>query len=500
MRRLQGFSGNSGMMRTPEIRVYATLKNTQDVLALYRRKDFAGLTTLTLRLLDGLTDRSDEGREASATESPFEGRIQVISAPSLDWRAAFAGRHAMTTRGATVVPRDIEPDELILAYDVENLEVAQSFLRIANTNRGLPLDVHGNQFLGAGADPGASVADHWCPGSANSAGFGHREHARRTMRAGALAAKGLRGQSVNVVIIDEGLDKKSIPPANWGGGLDHFIDVDLVLPAGSARAHSHGMMIARSILDLAPDARIYDVPAIPTALPANIQTFISTIQSAYTSLIHEILYRRSIGEWSGPWVLINAWGIFDTRSDPTGGYTRNTAIGGHPLVDRITQAVATHHLDIVFAAGNCGQFCPSQNCGPLDRGPGHSVWGANAHPLVLTVGAVRSDETWTGYSSQGPGPELLAVQKPDLCAPSQFYETHDAALLSTGTSAACAMAGGVVAALRSNPAWDQFTVPPDALKTALMAIPRKPDGSFEWDDRFGYGVLNAEKAIAALPH
>jgi hypothetical protein len=318
------------------------------------------------------------------------------------------------------------------------------------------------------------------------------------MRAGALAAKGLRGQAVNVVLIDEGLDKKSIPPANWGGGLDHFIDVDLVLPAGSARAHSHGMMIARSILDLAPDARVYDVPAIPTRLPANIQTFVSTIQSAYTSLVDEILYRRSIGEWSGPWVLINAWGIFDTRSDPLGGYTRNTAIGGHPLIDRITQAVATHHLDIVFAAGNCGQFCPSQSCGPLDRGPGHSIWGANAHPLVLTVGAVRSDETWTGYSSQGPGPELLAVQKPDLCAPSQFFETYDAARLSSGTSASCAMAGGVVAALRGNPAWDQFTVPPDVLKTALMAIPRKPDGLSGWDDRFGNGVLNAETAIAAL--
>jgi hypothetical protein len=198
-------------------------------------------------------------------------------------------------------------------------------------------------------------------------------------------------------------------------------------------------------------------------------------------------------------VLINAWGIFDTRSDPAGGYTRNTAIGGHPLINRITRAVADHHLDIVFAAGNCGQFCPSQNCGGLDRGPGHSIWGANAHPLVLTVGAVRSDETWTGYSSQGPGPELLAVEKPDLCAPSQFVETYDAALLSSGTSAACAMAGGVVAALRSNPAWGQSAVTPQVLKAALMTTSRKPDGSLGWDNRLGLGVLDARDAIAALP-
>jgi subtilisin family serine protease len=491
------------MVQTSKIRVYATLKNTQDLLTLYRRKSLPDLTAFTLRLLDGLIDRTDGGRDPSvaapAVESPFDGRVQAVSAPSLDWRAAFAGRQAVTTRRATVVPRDIEPDELIIAYEVESPEVAETFLRIANANRGVQLDVHGNQFLGAGTDAGASVNDHWCPGTANLAAFGHREHVRRTVRAGALADQGLRGQSVNVVIIDEGLDKNLIPPANWGGGLDHFIDVDLVLPAGSAQAHSHGMMIARSILDLAPNARLYDVPAIPTALPPNVQTFISTIQAAYTSLIHEILYRRSIPEWSGPWVLINAWGIFDTRSDPTGSYTRNTEVGGHPMINRITRAVATHNLDIVFAAGNCGQFCPSQSCGGLDRGPGHSIWGANAHPLVITVGAVRSDETWTGYSSQGPGPELLAVEKPDFCAPSQFVETYDAALLSSGTSAACGVAGGVVAALRSNPAWDQFTVTPQMIKAALMAIPRKPDGLSGWDDRFGCGVLNAEQAIAALP-
>jgi hypothetical protein len=491
------------MVGTSAIRVYATLKNTPDLLALYRRKDFGGLTAFTLRLLDGLTDRKDDDRQPPASaprgESPFVGRIQAVSAPSLDWRAAFVGRQAVTTRRATVVPRDIEPDELIIAYHAADPDVAEAFLRIANINRDVKLDEQDNRFLGAGTDPGASVADHWCPGTANLAGFGHREQARRGVRAGALAAQGLRGQSVNVVIIDEGLDKNLIPAANWGGGLDHFIDVDLVLPAGSSRPHSHGMMVARSILDLAPDARIYDVPAIPSGLPPNIQTFISTIQSAYTSLIHEILYRRSMPEWSGPWVLINAWGIFDTRSDPTGGYTRNSAIGGHPLINRITEAVATYNLDIIFAAGNCGQFCPDQNCGPLDRGPGHSIWGANAHPLVLTVGAVRSDETWTGYSSQGPGPELLAVQKPDLCAPSQFVETYDAALLSSGTSAACAMAGGVVAALRSNLAWSQAAVTPQTLKAALMAIPRKSDGLTGWDDRFGFGVLDAKQAMATLP-
>jgi hypothetical protein len=197
-------------------------------------------------------------------------------------------------------------------------------------------------------------------------------------------------------------------------------------------------------------------------------------------------------------VLVNAWGIFDTRTDPSGSYTRNLEPHGHPLINLVTRAVQDQHLDIIFAAGNCGQFCPSQRCGPRDRGPGQSIWGASAHPLVLTVGAVRSDETWVGYSSQGPGPESLATEKPDLCAPSQFCETNDAASLSSGTSAACAMAAGVVAALRGNPDWDQVTVPPEALRAAFIGAARKPSGKVGWDGRIGYGILDAAATIDAL--
>jgi hypothetical protein len=239
------------------------------------------------------------------------------------------------------------------------------------------------------------------------------------------------------------------------------------------------------------------VPAIPTTTVPNSQVFISTIHAAYASLLHEIRRRRRSTQWKGPWIFVNAWGIFATDTDPTGSYTRNTEPGGHPMINFITDAVEYHCFDLVFAAGNCGQFCPSQLCGGPDRGPGHSIWGANAHPLVITAGAVRSDETWLGYSSQGPGPELLAERKPDLCAPSQFCETGDAALLSSGTSASCAMTAGVVAALRGK--WDQKNLPPDLLKAALIDTARKPNGAIGWDRRLGFGILNVEDAVAALP-
>ena len=160
-------------------------------------------------------------------------------------------------------------------------------------------------------------------------------------------------------------------------------------------------------------------------------------------------------------------------------------------------AGAVHNnIDVVFAAGNCGQFCPDHRCGATDQGPGHSIWGANSLDQVLTVGAVRADSIWLGYSSQGPGQPRLGPKKPDLCAASQFSEDDDAFSINTGTSAACGLTGGIVAALRSR--WDSTTVPPGDLKKVLNQTARKPTGQ-GWNDRLGNGVLDARAAFNALP-
>jgi Subtilase family len=481
------------------MRCYVTLKNTPELLALYRGRDLDGLTRFTVALLRAASDRA----QTQAQQSPGSGQVQAatvqfyanlkaIAAPSLSWRAAF-----VTDTHQDVAASDIVPDELIIAYELPSAEHVQLFLDFVNGHPNVPLDPAGNAFLAAGLDPGASVADHWCPGAANLAVFGHRKQARRTIRADALTSRSFLGQRVNVAIIDEGLDKAQIPAKNWGGGLDHFIGAGRGQKAGAAPRTSHGMMIARSILDLAPEVKLYDVPAVPlNTTPVTVA--ISEMQAAYGSLLQAIQQLRTTPQWSGPWVLVNAWGIFDTSTDPSGSYTRNLEPHGHPLINLITRAVQVHRLDVIFAAGNCGQFCPSQRCGGRDRGPGHSIWGANAHPLVLTVGAVLSDETWVGYSSQGPGPETLAWEKPDLCAPTQFCETYDAASLSSGTSASCAMTAGVIAALRSNPAWNQSTLTPEELRLAVINSARQPLGQPGWHSRLGFGIVDAAATIDTL--
>jgi subtilisin family serine protease len=156
------------------------------------------------------------------------------------------------------------------------------------------------------------------------------------------------------------------------------------------------------------------------------------------------------------------------------------------------RAVADGH-DVVFGAGNCGEFCPSSRCGPGVQGPGNSIFGANSHPKVLTVGAVNPDKMWLGYSSQGPGQSNLDTNKPDLCAPSEFVENTDAGTANTGTSVSCALAAGVIACLRSR--GGPASVPPDELKRILIQTTSDGQG---WNGMTGHGILNAKKAYDAL--
>ncbi|WP_439579027.1 hypothetical protein [Elioraea sp.] len=110
----------------------------------------------------------------------------------------------------------------------------------------------------------------------------------------------------------------------------------------------------------------------------------------------------------------------------------------HPFTQHITGSAVAGTHDVVFAAGNGGQFGPSPRQGPMDRGPNRSILGPNGHPGALTVGAVRTDGIWIGCSSQGRS--RLNAAKPDACTrPSRFVEQGDRARRNSGTSAAAAV-------------------------------------------------------------
>jgi subtilisin family serine protease len=205
-----------------------------------------------------------------------------------------------------------------------------------------------------------------------------------------------------------------------------------------------------------------------------------------------------------PVILVNAWGVMDPESNPDfsdyGDDPKNQLVNDMKLLEN-------EGIDVVFAAGNCGEPTPDSRCGQEERGPGCSIYGMNGHPSVLTVGAVRTDGVPLALSAQGPGRlapgfhaenspwASEAFHKPDLCAPSHFREPDDAAETSTGTSAACGFAAGVVAALRSvdaarylRPAWLR----------ALLRETAQPMGGNGWDPRLGYGIINGTNALAMI--
>jgi hypothetical protein len=459
------------MVDTAELRQYAVLRATPELRAAYIEDKVDRLRELTIELM----------RASSAPPTLWQdpGSFHVVGAPSLDWQLAVVGEH----------PPPPRPDALVIAYACAGPSLVSALRAVL-----LAPDIKtllGGLIRTAGADPGGARADHWCPG-AGDAVFGHRAHARRLLGAEALAAAGLRGQKVNVAIIDEGLDRAALDPRNWGGGLSW-----LGRAPGSAPRSAHGMLIARNVLDLAPDAVLYDVPLVPPRITQDL-VFAADAHAAYVALLQAIGFLRQFPRWSGPWVLVNAWAIFDRASEhPLGDYSENRHPDGHPLNQVIGTAAREHGIDVVFAAGNCGQFGPDGRCGVLDRGPGRSIWGANAHEDVITVGAVRADGRWIGGSSQGPGPEALASRKPDVCAPSWFSETTDAAVRNRGTSTSCGLTAGVVAALRSQTDGCAHAVTPSTLKQALIDSARKTEGA-DWSGRLGHGVLDAAAALAAL--
>jgi hypothetical protein len=346
---------------------------------------------------------------------------------------------------------------------------------------------------------------HWCPEEAAYGLFGDSAAALRTIRAERLSmeAAGLPGQEhVNIVFVDTGLPPALLPAAAELRGWKVLVDPDN--PASAVRLPGnpltpHGEMVARNALAIArpaanPRVRLLDCPVIPDGI-TDLPVFLNSVTAALYFVLASIVQLRA-REPQQPrisWVICNAWGVFDPSLEPPESpYANNPE---HPVAIALRR-LQNQCVDIVFAAGNCGAFCPNDRCHPDYTGPGRSINGANALEQVLTVGAVRTDGLWLGYSGQGPGIAGMLDEKPDLCAPSQFENDCDAGP-NTGTSAACGLAAGAVALLRTR--WQcSNELGPAVLRAVLRNTAVQPYGPDGWQCRTGYGILDLAAAAEWL--
>ena len=116
--------------------------------------------------------------------------------------------------------------------------------------------------------------------------------------------------------------------------------------------------------------------------------------------------------------------------------------------------------------------------------------GANAYRDVLTIAGCDISGNRLGYSSRGPGIKNLTHQKPDLTAYAHFSGSQVFGLNSPdiGTSAACSVAAGCVAALRSKS--PSHEVASAVLFEHLRRTARQVSPHSGWNADYGYGIID----------
>jgi hypothetical protein len=396
---------------------------------------------------------------------------------SRHWHVFSAGDAQPLETGRVAIRAEVDPNDL------------GKLVALVQRFPGIP----GLEFF---MDLAVSAATHWCPSVASGTCFGSAATARAAVKVMAIDDACARGDGVNVVVVDRGIDPGQLQEGSqFGGTIARARASKGAIPAKPAASRDtlrHGTMIARTVLGIAPKVHIWDLRVVPE--PNQLIASLGLIRLGYAAIIKMIA--DSPQHSSQRWIFLNAWGVHDSRFDvqmhpglPTWRYVSNP---DHPFTKYITSdAVAGTH-DVVFAAGNGGQFCPSPRQGPMDRGPDRSILGVNGHPIVLSVGAARADGIWIGYSSQGKS--RLDAEKPDLCAPTHFEEVVDRARLSSGTSAASAVAAGVMAALRSCPRAQK--TPRELIGILRDTATRSAQSG--WSRCTGFGVINAGEAFKRL--
>ncbi|MEU4721098.1 S8 family serine peptidase [Nonomuraea dietziae] len=315
----------------------------------------------------------------------------------------------------------------------------------------------------------------------------------RLLGTSALHAEGLDGSGVALAVLDTGINAAHVA-RHLGRGVN--LDAERSWNPSGVQGRpgefevDHGTMCAFDTLIAAPQASLIDIPVLlssrmgGSALDGLLSDAVAAFAHLRTLLEAQPAESRSL-------VISNSWGSFSPRWDfppgHPGNYSDNAA---HPF-NLVVASLDSAGADVLFAAGNCGRECKDGRCAYPDR----PIGGANSHPRVLSIGGVDTEGERVGYSSQGPG--RLAARKPDLCAYTHFSgsKAFGDGEPDSGTSAACPVAAGLVAAIRTQ--WPASRLSPGQLRSLLRrTADDRSDVGYDFD--YGYGVVDPAGVLAAL--
>src|SRR4029078_6582333 len=127
------------------------------------------------------------------------------------------------------------------------------------------------------------------------------------------AQNGTSGQGVNVVLVDQGLDRQALGSSYGDGWTVGTKLPGTPLPPATSVRPQHGMMVAHNILKVAPDAKLFDMPLIPPRI-TDIPVLLSAADAALKSMRTSIASWKT-GKFPGPWIVVNAWSIYDRSSE-----------------------------------------------------------------------------------------------------------------------------------------------------------------------------------------
>jgi len=366
----------------------------------------------------------------------------------------------------------------------------------ADSADAIPADVDGQPIF---ADP--KIAPLLTCGGTPPVGS-HSDVAKKLDVAG-LAARGMDGDGVAVAILDTGINLKHLNAKRGPGKQPLFDAGNSWTPQGSTNAPgaypvNHGTMCAFDVLIAAPKATLLDFPILANDAPGGsvVGQTLSVALLGFAQLL--AFWAVAFAPGGGPryraLVVSNSWGIFHPSWDfPAGHPGRFIDNPNHPF-NILVKTLASSGADIVFAAGNCGAQCADGRCQGNTK---QTIVGSSALQEVLTLAGCDTKDARVGYSSQGPSIAGMFQQKPDLTAYTHFSgsEAFGVGSPDSGTSAACPVASGCVAALRSK--ISRTKVPPANLFASLRTSARMVPGQTGWNGDYGFGIIDPGAAATA---